>query len=242
MCSNRRGGGGPKEPVLLTAANGKDTYAMKRNLKVLGTVVAAMLALSVVASAAQANQFTAAAYPATISGNQTEAHKFVIGGNRTVTCSTAKFAGSAIAATKELTIKPTYEGCAITVLGNTFDATITMNECDYLFTEPAGGKVDLTCPAGKTVVIDVYSGTGVAHTAENQICTYTIAAQNNLGSNTYANNGNNVDVTTAVTGVAVSRTTGTLAACGAASQTATYNGKTSVSGESGGVGTKVDVG
>ncbi|MBS1878920.1 MAG: hypothetical protein JST31_05370 [Actinobacteria bacterium] len=205
---------------------------MVRKLKAFGLTLVAMLALGVVvASAAQANEFKAAEYPATIKGEQKSTHNFVIGGNRTLTCAGAEFNGTLAGASKELTITPTYSSCHVIIAGSTLDATVTMEGCDYLFTEPAGGKVHFKCPAGKTVVIHVYNGAGVEHTAGNELCRYTIAEQSNLGTVTYANQATTpktVVQTANVTGVAVKRAFGTLGNCGAESQTAVYTGETTV--------------
>lgn len=216
---------------------------MPRNLKLAAMAVVAMLAVGAsFSSAAQANQFTAAAYPANVTGSPRTTQQLVIGGNRGLTCLKSSFSGSMSAATKELTLVPIYEECEIHVLGNTFGATVAMEGCDFLLTEPAGGKVDLQCPAGKSVVIRIYNNLEGDHEPETEVCRYTISAQTNLGSVTYTNSGSTTFAFANLTGIAVSRTFGTLAACGAASQTATYTGEITLSATSGGPPVKFDVG
>jgi hypothetical protein len=231
---------------------------MIRNFKALGLAVVAVLAMSaVVSSAAQAAvnyTSTTGVYPATVSGTQSTTHNFVIGGNRTLTCDEAKFSGALTAASTEITITPTYgsatTACHVILLENTFDATVTVNSCDYLFTEPTAGElkaaVHVLCPGTNKIVIDVYNGHNVAHTEANLICKYSIAPQTPAGTVQMTNNATtpkSVTAHAAITGVAVTREFGTLAACGAASQTATYTGDTLLKGfNEGGTEIGADVG
>lgn len=216
-------------------------YRTKAAGAILGVVV---LVLAVGASAARSEQFTAASYPATITGSQTEQHKLVIGGNRSVSCSTAKMSASLTGPSKELFGNLTYVGCVVTILGNSFDITRTMEGCTQTLKEPTGktSLADITCPEGKAAVTHVYSGTGVEHTEANEICRYIMPSQENLAHLTYAKNGNALDVTASISGIAMQRVKGTLAACGATSQTATATGKSDLKAESGGVGVALDVG
>ncbi len=210
---------------------------MTRKLKVLGLALIAVLAMSsVAASAASAQNFTASAYPATVTGSQSTTHQFVIGGNRTLTCDVATFALTLTASSPTATVTPKYgsteTACHVILLENTFDATVDMKGCDFLFTEPVGlaGKVHVKCPAGSgPITITVYNGHKVTHNVANEICRYTIVEQSPGGGLTYTNNTPVAGQITAhanVTGVNVVRAFGTLAACGAAAQTAVYTGST----------------
>lgn len=217
---------------------------MKRNLKVLGVAIAAMLAMSVMASAASAQQYTAASYPVVVSGSQSTTHEFTIGGNRRVKCSTASFTSpSQGAAASTITITPTYSGCTIKIPSTEgeLDATVTMGSCDYLFNEPTGlsSTVNITCSSG-AIVIHVYNGLGVTHNEANTLCQYEVGAQNNLSSVTYENGGGNVTAKANVSAIAVKRLLGTTTNCGGASQTATYTGNTLLQGNGGAVA--IDVG
>jgi hypothetical protein len=207
---------------------------MTRNLKLLGLAVMALVAMSaMVASGAQAVQYTAAEYPATIKGEQSTTHNFVIGGNRTLTCDEATFTGSLSEASSSITINATYgsagTACHVILLENTFDATVNMNSCDFLLTEPAAALAHVQCPGTNKIVITVYNGHNVTHSAANEICRYTIATQSPFGSVQMTNNAftpKSVTADVSLLGVAVTREFGTLAACGAASQTAIYTGGT----------------
>lgn len=204
---------------------------MRNGLKVIGLVLAAALLISAFASAAQANtKFTAGSYPVTGIGTQTTQHSFTIGGNRTVKCANATFHGTLTAAATDITITPTYSNCKIKIPTSEgeLDATVTMNSCHYTFTEPSlgVGAVDILCPGGALIVIEVYNGTGVAHSEANRICRFTVAAQGPRNSLTYTNVGATVIAHANVTGIEVTKTAGTIANCGATNQTATYLGST----------------
>jgi hypothetical protein len=213
--------------------------SMTRNLKALGLTVVAVLAISaMVASAAQADQFTTSVYPSNIKGAQTTTHSFVIGGNRTLTCDEAIFSGALSEASSSITINATYgsagTACHVILLENTFDATVIMNSCDFLLTEPTAaetkGTMHILCSTpGNSIEIHVYNGHNVAHTEANQICRYSIAPQTPGGSLQYTNTATVPKTVTkhaALSGIALTRKFGTLAACGAASLTATYSGDT----------------
>ena len=158
-----------------------------RYLKTLGLLAVAALAMSaMLASTASAEgakgTFTAGATPethnpATIVGDQypdppsaaEEWNFFSRGGSENlVRCDTAKFTGTdADGIATSLTINPDYTHCFIQEPdGGTLPATVTMNECDYVFTQPTtiaplgtgkySGKADLTCKGTSRIVIHVY--------------------------------------------------------------------------------------
>jgi hypothetical protein len=111
----------------------------------------------------------------TISGNQSAAHKFTVGG-MTVTCTTATFSGTASAASATQTIDPTYTGCTASGIKATVTGfNNTGHSCDYLFN--ANGETALNCPSGDVKI-------------EAGPCTVTIEAvrNTNLKTNTYTNN------------------------------------------------------
>jgi hypothetical protein len=211
---------------------------MIRNLKALGLALVAMLAMSaVVASAGQAANFTAAEYPATLTGEQiaSEKHVFTVAGGRKVTCEGATFSGTLTSPSSTQTITPAYSACHANILGAILPATVTFNDCDYLFHVTAGathdwtGTADLVCPT-KDVEIHVYKESAT-HIDANEVCHYTITGQTGLSKIEYkvtTGMPNDLDVKANVTGIAYHKTFGTLATCGAASGTSTYVGNTTV--------------
>jgi hypothetical protein len=208
---------------------------MIRNAKVLGLALVAVLAMAaVVASSASAAEFTAASYPVTLSGTQSTAHKFTVGGS-TVTCTTATFSGSASGPSPTQTMTPVYTGCtAFGFIGATVTGfPHTGGNCDYDFS--ANGETALTCASGD-VTIDAGP------------CTATVTApkNTNLKSNTFTNNtpaAGQVTVDTNVTNVHAEITKSEFG-CPVAKGTyanSTYTGTTVVKGENGGKAVSIDV-
>jgi hypothetical protein len=220
---------------------------MTRKLKALGLALVAAFAMSaVLASGAQANGTLSAdtgeanvdLTGSLISHNGVTHHSFntFFG---TVTCTNVTFEGTTSQGSTELTIIPSYTGCTT----NGKPTTITMNGCDYIFkggnaTHEANkaqdhfveGTVRFNCPASNGAEIHVYSDAG--HT--NTICTYTaleFGVNEFKGENTYINNTgaspDDVEVTSTVQ-VSTQRTSGTFLDCGAANQTSTYTGGTTL--------------
>src|SRR5262245_9557757 len=121
-----------------------------RSIK-LGLVLA--LALSgIAAQAAQAGEFTAEAYPATVTGNQITKHTFKFEAG-TIECATVKFHGTLAAASETLTATASYENCSTPNGGAAVG--VNMNGCDYEFNAGATveadkveGTLDIVCPAG----------------------------------------------------------------------------------------------
>jgi hypothetical protein len=217
---------------------------MARRIKKLGLAAIAVLALTAVAAnAAQATTFTAATYPATITGEQTAKHVFHTTAG-SIKCETATFAGVKTlgAASETFEMAPTYEKC---FLGGTDPVTITMNSCTYNFHAAASGsatgKVDVVCPSGKHIEIDIGQISG---------CHIDVPAQTGLGNLTYTNNatGNDINVNINVTGIKY-QLTGAAEACVASQKEAnetrtdgTYTGEATVKGTNSGVADKIDVG
>lgn len=213
---------------------------MINKLKATGVALVAILAMSAIAASAAQAETTltnGAGTPFTVKAEQSGLHTFT-SGPRKFQCKKATFqqTGETKSSYSDVTISPTYTECFSELLGNTFDATVTMNGCDFDFNtvkKDLTGTVDVVCPAGQSIVIDVYSGTGVVHSEENTICKLTIGPQVNLGTVSYVNNGGSPETVTQkanVSGIKSKRIQGTLAACGAAEQTATYVGDSLVKG------------
>jgi hypothetical protein len=200
---------------------------MIRNSKLLGLALVAFLAITaVIASSASAAEFTASDYPATISGTQSAAHRFEVGGG-TVTCNTATFSGTQSGASVNQTIDPTYTGCtAFGFINSTVTGfKNTGGSCDYSFN--ANGVNTLVCPSG-----DVKIDAGP--------CSVTLEASKNtaLKSNTYTNNtpsAGRITAHTAVTNIHAVVTSGF--GCPVAGKTyidAKYTGSTVLSGKNSG--------
>src|SRR5215218_690243 len=115
MCLGRRG----------TSTQRKEAMKMSRKLKSLGLAALAVLAVGAVsASAAQAGEFTAAEYPAQITGQNVGMHQLTteLG---VMECG-VKLNGELAAAAEELTLTPTY-GTSCTIAG--LEVHVSNNGC-----------------------------------------------------------------------------------------------------------------
>ncbi len=176
---------------------------MARNLKALGLASIAVVAMSAVAAtAAQALPvFTAVKYPAIVDATT----KREIGkslevlevGGREVECEVSHFKGTLEKASSTLTVTPRYtdhEEGGVCKTGQIFKTTVTENGCDYLFhltkkdAADYTGTMDILCPAGKLMEIHVRD------TFNNESCKITIPEQKGLGTLTFKDNGNHIDV------------------------------------------------
>jgi hypothetical protein len=150
--------------------------------------LAALAVLVIGAGSAQAANFTAAEYPAFISGEQTGPTGTGGGGGAGSTifgfesaqmaeCESAGFAGLMTAATGSLTVSSGYNGC--TAFGSA--ATVESNGCEFVLHPGSGskdeftGSFDITCPGGGKIA--VVGGN----------CEIQIGAQNGLGPVVYKN-------------------------------------------------------
>jgi hypothetical protein len=167
---------------------------MTRILKLIGLAGMAMLAMTAIAAtSAQAVEFHAAAAPATITGEQEEAHKFTFNWG-TLSCNTATFHGEQVALTAEtLTISGQYSNC--TFLGVT-GVPFPMHGCDFVF--HAGGTLDIVCPQGE------------AWTFEASGCKMSIGSQSGLSEVVFTNLGEegskDVTLTPNVSGITYTQT------------------------------------
>jgi uncharacterized protein YaiE (UPF0345 family) len=148
-----------------------------RSIK-LGLVLA--LALSgIAAQAAQAGEFAAEQYPATVTGVQIAKHAFKFEAG-TIVCNTAKFHGNLEAASETLTLSASYEGCA--TAGGGAAVGVNMNGCDYEFNagetveaDKVEGTLDIVCPEGEEIEFkEAANG-----------CLVKIPSQNGLSQLTY---------------------------------------------------------
>ena len=133
-------------------------------------VLAALAAMSVGAGAAQAANFTAAEYPAFLSGEQASsgATDFGFESGQTGDCETLGFAGLITGATSGLELSPGYNECD--AFGTA--ATIEPNGCGIVLHPGSGssddftGTFDIACPGSEKIVI-------TANTCEVQIGSQT---------------------------------------------------------------------
>ncbi len=154
---------------------------MSRKLKSLGLAVLAVFAIGgLSAAAAQAGQFTAAQYPATVTGIQVGPHELTteLG---LMECG-AKFDGELAAASENLTLVPVY-GTSCEIGG--LPVHVTTNGCDYLFhagntlgMDEVEGSWDIKCPEGNKIDFEI---TGMMM----MVCHLAIPEQLGLGEVTY---------------------------------------------------------
>lgn len=140
-------------------------------------ILLAFAALTVGAAAAQAANFTAASYPAFVSGEPSAAGTptFNFESSQTAKCLFTGFAGEITKASSGLTQELGVNECT------NFGAagTIEMNECKFVFHATSGsvdkfsGNFDITCPAGKSI------------TVSGNTCKVTIPAQTAKGPINY---------------------------------------------------------
>jgi hypothetical protein len=156
---------------------------MFSRFKTGGLVLIAALAMSaVVASAAQAGEFTANKYPATVTGSQTAKHEFKFQ-TGTVVCAKATFDGKLEAASETLTVTADYKECVTPGGGGAVN--VKMNSCDYvlhagetLANENVDGSLDVNCNK---------EGDEIEFVHEKNGCVVKIPPQNGLNTLTYTN-------------------------------------------------------
>lgn len=161
--------------------------------------VAAMAFVGV--ASASAAEFRAGSNPAKVTATNTNNHVFTAGLIGNISCEKATFTGELVATpAKTLDVTPEYTKC--TFLGVS-GVEVKMNGCKYHFQQPEGagpftGKVDVICPAGKTITF----GTAT--------CSVSVPEQKNLSKVKYTNQGTSptrtVNVESEVTGITYTAT------------------------------------
>lgn len=210
---------------------------MIRNLKALGLALVAAFALSAVVASAASAQFHSEKTETrlTVSSNETQTFSYTKNGVK-VTCNKVAVTATVTSQTStDVTAYPTYsEDC--TALGLPADIefnTGTNHNCYYTFTLAEGatsGTSDLRCNnAGEDVTIKVTEEPGKV------FCEYTLQPQEGLGPVVFANLGSGttreVRLEPAVEGIKATKTKGGLLCGPATSETGTYSGKATVTGE-----------
>jgi hypothetical protein len=154
---------------------------MLSKLKAGGLVLIALTAISAVgASAAQAGEFTANKYPATVTGTQTAKHEFKFQtGN--VVCAKATFDGKLEAASETLTITADYKECATPGGG----VNVKMNSCDFLL--HAGETLEMERVDGSLDVQCNKEGDEIEFIEPANGCVIKVPPQNGLNTLVYTN-------------------------------------------------------
>src|SRR3954447_2024719 len=155
---------------------------MSRRFRLFGLALLAVGATTAATGAsAQAGVFTAGAYPATLTG-QTVGGPHMLKTELGVMGCEPKFHGEQAAAAAEITLSLLY-GTSCGIGG--FPVHFIPNGCDYqlhagatLFEDAVGGWMDVKCPAGKRINIEITSF---------PICRITIPEQFALAAITYTN-------------------------------------------------------
>jgi len=109
------------------------------------------------ASASETTSFTAAEYPAFVSGEQSEPGSPILSfeSGLTVSCEFGGVAGEITEATSELSVDPGFGACA--AFGS--EGSIEANGCGLVFHPGSGsgdeftGSFDVACPAGQKLVV-----------------------------------------------------------------------------------------
>lgn len=198
---------------------------------VAATAVALVAGLALATAASASPKLTFSQYPVVLKGAQSEQIKWSLPGARNVECTTATTEGTytkSDAESSRIMVSAKYSGCTASILGVTKPATITMNSCTY---EMVVVDLDSLVTLTKETYIDCNVAgdkieTHVFNDANHQepLCTYTYGAQGPISK-----------VETSVlwpgllerkteTGIAVTKSSGTLTNCGATSQTASMSG------------------
>lgn len=181
---------------------------MTGKVKLLGSIVVAIAAMSSFAASAQAGQLDIGQQPAVIFGhsepNQAHVHTgtSTAGGKFNTSCPTASFEGTTQGQLiNEATVTATYSGNAITPNCTGFGVamTVRMNGCKYTITGagPANtALVDIVgCTAGKPIE------------KITAICTVDVPEQNGLSHIVATNlNAQQITVSATVTGITVRQT------------------------------------
>jgi hypothetical protein len=172
---------------------------MKRHLRILGSALMVVLAMSAfAATTASAVEFHSETPPTTLIGIPTSTHVFTIENGLTTTCPAVRSHSlMPTRTTTEVTATAEYKG--ETTSGGTVHpcraflglaATINMNGCAYVFHATAGsghnytGNADIECPAGKTITITA----GTCEVTVGDETTLGKTINQNLGAVNFVNN------------------------------------------------------
>jgi hypothetical protein len=209
---------------------------VSRQLKLFGLAVLAVLAIGALpATGAQAGQFTAAEFPATITGQNVAGEHFLKTDLGVLVCSVT-FHGNLEAASETLTIGPSYgTGCKIAGI----EVHVTNNGCDFLFRagntlgeDEVGGAMDISCPEGSAMDFEITS---------MMVCHLTIPGQNGLAGLTYTDHtmSKDVDIDFGIEGIVYKMDAGCPVA--GIRGNGTYTGTSTIKADHAGMGTGFSV-
>lgn len=149
---------------------------MTDKFQVLVAPILVVLALSALnASLAQAAQFTANAYPTTVTAASPLGNGEIVSEAGTLECA-EHYVGTLSGASSSITLTPTFTNC--TAYGFS-EAAVDVNGCEFVV--HVTGGVDLNCPSGKVLEF-------TAH------CVWHIPAQTGLKWVTLTNQGSHVNM------------------------------------------------
>ncbi|HEX7293490.1 MAG TPA: hypothetical protein VF259_03000, partial [Solirubrobacterales bacterium] len=192
--------------------------------------------------------FNAEAFPAELSGEESEYHQFTvpgIGGNgiNEVLCVDVETSGTLSAASSSLALDADYGQCAYFSYVNPeteLPADIEMNSCHYTVNllkvgPPFEGTAGVACEVGGDAIEVTSYGSTQKQEEGKSLCRWTIAPQSGLKgvalSNFGSENSQGVSADFDLEGVAVTRVSGTIVSCGKANPfVGTYSGDTSLTG------------
>ena len=164
------------------------------------TLLASLIGITAAASGAQAGNFSATEYPATLAGSQSGGlHEFYTPRWQTK-CEEATLGGTLKEASSTLTVSPEYGKCgATTTLGGFYffvATTVKMNGCTYTYHDNttdsetvSTGTTTINCPEGKQIEYSFYEAlVGESHAGKPVLCTLGVGPQGPLAGITYTNN------------------------------------------------------
>jgi hypothetical protein len=207
---------------------------MAFKLRAGALVFAALIATSgVMASAAQAGEFKAEAYPVTIEGSQTTKHTFKFEAG-TINCAVATFDGTLEAAAKALTVTAEYSQCATP---GGAEVIVEMKSCDYDFL--AGETLENDKVDGVLNVKCAEAGDEIRFEEPANGCVVGIPAQKGLSKLTYTDKtmAKDFEVDIGITEMEYTQNANCAGGAGVFNN-GTYTGKSTMKGE-GAVGVTV---
>jgi len=130
---------------------------MSRNLKVLGLIFIAVLAMSAaMAPVSQASQYTCSAYPCTVTGSNTKGSETFTTPGGTVQCD-SHYQGTLSEASSSLKITPKYSNCSAFGFLNAEIHFIGCWIVSHITVSLGGGRYlhiyDIECEAGAVIII-----------------------------------------------------------------------------------------
>jgi len=196
---------------------------MTRNAKALGLTIIAALALgAMVAPAAQAAKYTAAQYPASLTGKQSSGLVLTLNGGRKYQCSGVTSSGTLKEASEGFATTSEQTGCTTEIAGTKFPSE-TSTTCGVFYEHFTTLLVTKTvCVGSYTHHLAVYKDAAKTEL----LCLYNLedlgeykgVSTENLGGTS------GVKVSFNLSGVPYKLLSGTALLCGAESSTATYTG------------------